>query len=519
MTRYVYIAIAIAVVAIVVSGAALGLLYGRAKPVTVTESLIKAYTTTYVIQRPATVTTTTTTTSTTTVTTTATLTASPTTHRCTHWITLTILTRHPTEILQLAEKMFLSSPIAKEYCIKEIKPIKLPPGWWAKYIREHHVDVLWGGGPLLYDQLLSMGLLRPLTSPLVLKAISQIPNTIAGVPTKRVVNGKIYWVADAVSSFGFTVNTKVAKELGFDWHKLRDWSDLASDELGLLMLKTGVPVVGIADPTMSTSNAFMYEIILQAYGWDRGWGILTLLAANSRIYLHSYKVRDAVIYGEVMVGITIDFYGYTAHEMNPACIYIVPASTVVDGDPIAVAASTEHPEAAQAFVAWALTAGQEIWLNKKVNRMPVNPSVWNTTLGKERTDLYHDYIKLLHMKSLNLNYTLATETWNAMTLYFKATLVDEHDLLVKAWKALLKAYYIDHKISKAKFEELKKLLMSLPKFKDPLTGKVTTFTPSYAAKVSSVLEKNPKLASEFMAAWRAAARQKYLEVLKELGYS
>ncbi|MEM0014648.1 MAG: hypothetical protein QXX81_03190 [Zestosphaera sp.] len=91
----------------------------------------------------------------------------------------------------------------------------------------------------------------------------------------------------------------------------------------------------------------MYEIILQAYGWDEGWKVLTTMAANSKVYSGSADVREGVIIGEVDVGITIDFYGYTAHYQNPDCKYIIPAGeTIVNGDPIALLATSRYPEAA-----------------------------------------------------------------------------------------------------------------------------------------------------------------------------
>ncbi len=462
------------------------------------------------------------TTATPTTTTTATHTTSATTGapQCREWITLTILTRHPTDILVKAREEFLKSDIAKKFCVKDLKFVQLPPGWWVDYIKKHTVDVAWGGGPTLFDELLKAGVLRPLQTRLALDAVKQIPDYVAGAPMKRIVNGKIYWVAAAIASFGFTVNTDIAKKLGYDWHNLRSWKDLASDELGLLMLaKTaGEPVVGVADPTMSTSNTRMYEIILQAYGWEEGWRILTLLGANAMVYQGSGDVRDAVINGEIMVGITIDFYGYTAHHLNPACIYIAPkGETIVNGDPIAVTISTKYPEAAEAFVAWVLTDGQKIWLDPSINRLPANPKVFETPAGKERQDLYEAYQEALHSKSMNFNDTLAMLTERAMQLYFKATIVDLHDLLQKAWLELLKAYYIDHRIDKTTFEKLKAKLTELPLFVDPLTGKKTRFTIDYAIEATKAIEKNPGIADKLMNAWREAARHKYEEVLKELG--
>ncbi|HID41726.1 MAG TPA: hypothetical protein EYP33_06195 [Pyrodictium sp.] len=54
-------------------------------------------------------------------------------------------------------------------------------------------------------------------------------------------DGKIYWIAAAIASFGFTVNTEVAQQLGFDVNKLSSWRSLANDDLGLILVNYGVP--------------------------------------------------------------------------------------------------------------------------------------------------------------------------------------------------------------------------------------------------------------------------------------
>ena len=448
-----------------------------------------------------------------------------------------VLTRHPADIQEKAREAFLRSELAKKYCVKDVVFVSIPAGFWEIQIKHKKADVGWGGGPTLFDTLYLDGLLAPLKTKVGLEAAAQVPDVFAGMPMKRVKDGKIYWVAAAIASFGFTVNTDVAKRLGFDVNKLKHWSDLASDDLGLLLLKTGTPQLAIANPLMSTSNTRMYEIILQAYGWENGWRNLTLMAANALIEQGSAAVRDDVINGRVLVGITIDFYGYTAEKVNPACRYILPqGETIVNGDPIAVTVGTKNQAAAEAFLAWVLTDGQAIWLDPSINRLPANPHVFEMPVDKlAKIDgvspqvmaqqvklLKAKYEQAMKAKTMNFNDSLALETETPMQLYFVATLVDNHNLLVRAWTSLLKAYYIDHKISKEKFLELKKKLTDLVTYKDPVTGKMVKFTEKDAIRVNRILQEafkkgNAQLQEEYMNAWRAAARAKYQEVLAALG--
>ena len=452
-------------------------------------------------------------------------------------VKLVVLTRHPADIQDKARTAFLESDLAKKYHIEDITFVAIPPGFWPQRIKGSTVDVGWGGGPTLFDNLYVGGLLRPLETEAALNAASQVPDRFAGMPMKRIKNGKVYWVAAAIASFGFTVNREVAQQLGFDVDKLKTWRDLASDDLGLILMKNGVPPLAIANPLQSTSNTRMYEIILQAYGWEEGWRVLTLMAANARIEEGSATVRDDVINGDAMVGITIDFYGYTAEKLNPACRYVLPqGETIVNGDPIAVTVSTGNPEAAEAFLAWVLTDGQAIWLNPDINRLPANPRIFNEPVEKlariagVSPKVMKEQVKLLRAKYeqaskakvIEFNDTLALETEYPMQLYFVATLVNENKLLKEAWTKLLKAYYIDKRISREEFEKLKRELTELPEYKDPVTGKMVKFTLEDAIRVNKLLKealakKNMGLKDEYMKAWREAARNKYEAVIEQLG--
>ncbi|USS40031.1 ABC transporter substrate-binding protein [Thermococcus aggregans] len=428
----------------------------------------------------------------------------------TEGVTLVVLTRHDVTIQVMAKKMFLQSDIAKQYNIKDVKFIKAPESLWPTYI-EKGADVGWGGGPTLFDDLFKNNYLAPIEDQKVLGLIgTQIQETIAGMPMVRKGNdGKIYWIAAALSSFGFTVNHDVLKR--WNLPVPQRWEDIASETFAM-----DPPQVGIADPTRSTSNTRIYQIILQAFGWDEGWNILTLIAANSKIYDASDAVREAVIAGDIAVGNTIDFYGYTAMKLNPACEYIIPkGQSIINGDPIALLVNSQNKEAAQAFIYWVLTEGQKIWLDEEINRLPVNPSVFDTPEGQKRPDLKKAYENALKTEGIEFDDNRALATVNSLQLYFKATLVDANQELHRAWVALVKAYK-EGKISEEKYKELKAKLLEPVKFKDPDTGEIMTLTEEYAKKINDRLAKDSSFRDTLMQEWRDAAREKYQSVLAEV---
>ena len=440
-------------------------------------------------------------------------------------ITLRVITRHGYDILDVAKSEFLASDYAKKYNIVNVEWLSIDPGEWVDVIKAsaskpgQEIDVAWGGGPTLFDLLVKEGLLRPIDSNLVISVSKEIPDELSGAIMKRTADGKLLWVAAAISSFGFTVNTNYLQKAGLPMPD--KWIDLANETFAKTL---PIPSVGTADASVSTSNTRMFEIILQDYGWVKGWQILTLLGANARIYDESGLVRDAVIRGDVGVGTTIDFYGYTAQLEKPEfCRYIVPSDgSIVNGDPIALLSTTKNPEAAQAFIAWVLsTEGQKIWLDPRVNRMPANPRVFDTPEGKKREDLRIAYENTMKVLAINFSDEVASSYEQSLIWFFYSTITAVHDKLQNTWEKLAKAK-LDGKISESEFLRLVEMMTDPTKlsFKDPKTGKVETFTESYAKSINEALFTDVDYRKSLIEAWKKAATARYdmiLEELKKLG--
>lgn len=424
---------------------------------------------------------------------------------------LVILTRHPTAILNVTRTLFLNSDVAKKYGIKDLVFKNPPASQWEALIKQGGIDVAWGGGPTTFNTLYQDGFLLPLQGDEVKAALAQIPDSIAGMPLKlKGPDGQVYWVAWAISSFGITVNLDFLNKTGLPIP--RDWSDLASFTFGKALLQ-GYPATSIGDISRSTSSLRMAEIILQAYGWDNGWRIITLTAANGKVWSTSEDARDAIIRGDAGAGWTIDFYGYIAQLQNPHTRYIIPPNTTVNGDPIAVVNSTRCRQAAEAFVAWVITDGQRMVFDPSINRLPANPNAFNTPEGQRRPDLKAVYQQLLNMKAINFNDSLAMSYEQSITYYFVATIVQEQGDLQNAWKAILQAYY-SGKIDKATAERLAAQLGAPLKF--TVNGTTLEFTQQYAQSINDRIKNDPAFRDQMIAIWRDAARQKYLQILKQV---
>jgi len=418
--------------------------------------------------------------------------------------------------------MFLNSPVAKKLGITEVQFVYYPAELWPDRIESAKkqgisIDVAWGGGPTLFNILDDAGYLMPINPQqypehyAVTYELSKVPKTVAGAETYKVdLQGNVRWIGASISSFGFTVNRDVLARYGLPMAK--SWSDLADPEYARYL--PAVPLIGIADPTLSTSNLRIFEIILQAKGWEEGWKILTLMAANSRVYPGSGDARDAVIKGDVAIATTIDFYGYMAVNINPDCVYIAPeGETIVNSDPIAIISITKYPVHAAAFVAWVLSefGGQQVWLNKDINRIPINPKTFETSEGASRPDLKKAFETLTTLRGIVFNETLSSSWVNSVMYYFKATLVNAHEDLQAVWAQVASAY-LEGRITKEWFDYLVYELSKPLRFTDPVSGQEAKFTLEYAILVNTKLKEGP-VYQALMSAWESGARTKYKNVL------
>lgn len=242
------------------------------------------------------------------------------------------------------------------------------------------------------------------------------------------------------------------------------------------------------------------------------------MAANAAIYDQSGLVRDAVMRADIGVGITIDFYGYTAQLQVPACKYILPKDgTIVNGDPIALLVTSKHQEAALAFIMWVLSPeGQKVWLDENINRLPINPEVFDTPEGQARSDLKEQYYATLEATTIEFSDELALSYENSLMWFFHATLVEAQDKLREAWMKLVEAKTTG-KITSEQFKQLIDELANPLKleFTDPVSGEVKTFTMEYAQQINADL-RNPEFKMQIVKAWRDAAIQRYDAVISML---
>ncbi len=353
-------------------------------------------------------------------------------------VNFVVVTRHDTTLTNAFEAAFLATPEAAAAGVTSIdfRSATTDDGW-KKLLEDpsKSVDLAWGGGPALFNTMDNWGLLKhidPVTDAALFVAINDsVPAELAGASMKSFApDGSLIWAANAISSFGFTVNHEF-----LDTHALpvpTVWEELASP---VYYISPSVRAISMGDPPLTTSNTRIYQIILQAFGWEEGWSILTRMGANSGMYTGSVATRAAVVSGEVGIAMTIDFYGIIAMGENPDCEYIIPeGQSIVNGDPIAMGINVDDYAAAAAFLTYVNTPeGQSVWLTPGIDRLPVNESAFHTPYGQNFPDSYTLFNETLANIGIDFNETLATANLDTTIYYFHNTITQPHTLLRNTW--------------------------------------------------------------------------------------
>ncbi|MCD6564056.1 MAG: extracellular solute-binding protein [Thermoproteales archaeon] len=374
-------------------------------------------------------------------------------------------------------------------CVKSIED------WYSKHT-EGKWDIMWGGGVDPFLKLKSEGLLEsfnPDEDPEFKAILAKIPKDFAGIP---MYDTKDYtWFGTALSGFGIIYNKKVLSKLKFPEPKT--WEDITNDKL--------IGWVSSADPRHSGSTHMAYEIILQAYGWEKGWEIITKLGGNVKDFpQHSSTVPSRVAAGEAAYGLAIDFYAWAQIAKVGAenIGYVMPEGlTVINPDSIAILKNPPHKELAKIFIKFVLSEdGQKLWM-LPAGKYPDGPSEYNLGRMCVIPDLY-DQLKdksivpvnpFVIKSTLEYNSTKGGTRWSIVNDMIGALIIDTHDNLVAAWKK------IAENKDKLPADVMDKIMKEFTKV--PVDEKTAL---QYASKWSDQTFRNQKISE-----WRTFALNKY----------
>ncbi len=353
------------------------------------------------------------------------------------------------------------------------------------------VDIIWGGGDILFRDLAADGLLIEMD--LADDVLAAVPPEFGGL---EMIDPGRRWIGTAISGFGFIYNSRRLAQLGIDPPK--QWEDLgAADMFGQLCL---------ADPTQSGSALAAYEMIIQsAPDWPSGWAKLMAVLSNaSRIVGSASQAANAPAEGIAAVATAIDFYGANRVAEAPDVLaFALPAGqTVFTPDAIGILRNGPNAEVAQRFVDFILSPQGQAMLalppgsedgpiRKLLGRLPIRPDVYVAyaqTLPAWVNNPYEGGAGMtLDMELRDVRFAILDEL-------IAAAAIDNYDGMRQAKQKLIATNFDPQRL--AEFNRLPDNILTLEQIR----------------QVGQALRQDERQANEILAGWREFFRRKYRRV-------
>lgn len=295
------------------------------------------------------------------------------------------------------------------------------------------IDIFFGGGPEPFLALADKQWLQPWPSGQ--KVLLGIPARAAATD---VYDEEFRWFGAALSSFGILQNNRVQQQLGLP--HVERWEDLAHTNC--------FRWVGAGDPRSSGSMNNMYEAFLQAFGWNRGWHLLTEIAGNVRQFdrISTTTAKDTSL-GQVAYSFAIDYFAFiqiAAVGKNHLEFTLPKDFTAISPDGIAILKGAPHTQTAERFLEFVLgETGQQLWFLPRGH--PDGPHRFSIERLSIRPEFYDRYrgVSPIEINPFQLRQTyrydsrLARKRRDIVRSLFGSILIDVHPELQKAWGSMI----------------------------------------------------------------------------------
>ena len=301
------------------------------------------------------------------------------------------------------------------------------------------VDVIFGGGVPAHASLAEKGFLQRAALPVLVE--SNIAQTIGGMALHDPIGR---WFGAAMSGFGIISNSRIVERM--ELPGVADWSRLAHPRL--------FGWIASGDPTSSGSVLACFEVILQAYGFERGYSIITRIAGNVGAFdVRGNAAARSVGLGQSAYGLSIDIFAYeqVARAGSENIGFVMPRRfTVITPDPIAILKGAPNRELARRFLEYVLSRdGQKLWYVKAghpggpreygLNRLPVIRDLYASDLPTAVTVNPFEW-----GGGFKFDQALARKRSRVFSGLARATILDCHAQLREAWSAVIAAGVVDH---------------------------------------------------------------------------
>ena len=275
---------------------------------------------------------------------------------------LVVVTSFPTDVTDVYKTAF-----EKKYPEVKVEILSKKTTAGIKYLQEtasnNKSDIFWASAPDAFEVLKDNQLLAQYTS-----SVAGIPDKVGSFPIN---DPDGYYKGFALSGYGIMWNERYMKAKKLPIPK--EWEDLEN------------PIyhkhIGMSAPSRSGTTHLTVEAILQGKGWQEGWATLKSISGNFKtVTERSFGVPDGVNSGSFGLGIVIDFFGLSSKATGFPVDFHYPTVTALVPANVGKIKNAPNDEAASAFIDFLLSEqGQELLLDKKIQRLPVNPAVYAST--------------------------------------------------------------------------------------------------------------------------------------------
>ncbi|MGH7775317.1 MAG: ABC transporter substrate-binding protein, partial [Candidatus Binatia bacterium] len=401
---------------------------------------------------------------------------------------IVVVTSFPKELFETYKKAFE----AKSPGIKVVINSKQTNAG-VTYLRETkakpEADIFWVSAPDAFQTLKADGLLEKYSPPK--EIMTKIPAKIGNFP---IHDSDGTYFGFAVSGYGLMWNKNYLQG-----HKLpapKEWTDLTNPKYhGHLV---------ISAPSRSGTTHLTIEVILQAYGWDKGWALLLNSGGNmGTITERSFGVPEAVISGQYGIGVVIDFFGLSAlasgHPVDfayPSLTSVVPASVgIVKGGP--------NPDNAKAFVNYLLgEAGQTLLFSPEIARLPVVPDLY----AKGPKSYPNPFT--MKLGGVDFNNRLSSGRRDVVNSLYDHIITFRHRELKEAWGIIYKA---EESVAKGKGQELAQARSLLAEAKKLASQVPINDKKASDKEVAGAFKSKSGLKAQLETEWETMAKANYVK--------
>ncbi len=379
-------------------------------------------------------------------------------------------------------------------------------GKWRQASMDGSVDGFIGLNRYNITYLCNSNALLPIDDPQILELAKQWPQVFKGYTS----DGKLCWISPSFgASFLLLINTDFAKKYGLDIPS--SFEDFLKPEVAKPLLD-GRYILALPPLTAPHLQTAIHTI-LQKYGWNDGWVIITAMSSMSKVYTSSRKARDDIaILGNSLATILDQSTAISALSLGGNLAIVAPKNaTAIYITPVAIAINTRNKDGMYSLIKWLMTNAQdELFLNRTGwMDFPVAPKA-----NKHPWLVYREPIA---KNAFPIDEGLVAEIEPAVTIYANVTLTDPDvkSLLTNIVKKLVEKYSTG-RIDGSTYVNYLKLLGKPVSFINPVDGKRIEFTLDVAKQLSNAIRENSSLQNEVYKEFKNAILERLNTILSQL---